>query len=414
MIKPQTLKGFRDFLPNDVIKRQAVIKMMRIVFERFGFDPLETPALEYAETLLGKYGDEANKLLYLFKDRGGRQVGLRYDQTVPLARVVSQYPQLPKPFKRYQIQPVWRAENTQKGRYREFMQCDIDIIGEYGLLTDAEIIACVLETMKTLGFQKIKMLINDRSVFKNLKIEYVRAIDKLKKIGKEDVIAEMVKYGADKEQAAKFINSFDAKNTTPVINTLFTYLKKYGLVENVNFEFDPTLARGLDYYTSTIFELVSDDYTAGSLGGGGRYDKLIGQFIGADMPAVGFAFGFDRIIEAMEQLKLTSVQNSFTKVLVTVFSKDLREKSIELVTSLRGVKINSEIWLNIPETEEDYKLDKQLKYADKKSIPYVVIIGPEEAKAGKVKLKDMRGRTEEIVSETELISKLKLKNQNGK
>ena len=166
MIKPQTLKGFRDFLPADAIKRQSVIGKIREVFERFGFDPLETPALEYAETLLGKYGNEADKLLYLFKDNGGRSVGLRYDQTVPLSRVVAQYQnELPIPFKRYQIQPVWRAENTQKGRFREFLQCDIDTVGSDSPMSDAEIIDCTLAAFRTLGFSEVTMLVNDRMLF---------------------------------------------------------------------------------------------------------------------------------------------------------------------------------------------------------------------------------------------------------
>jgi histidyl-tRNA synthetase len=384
-IKPQTLKGFRDFLPSDAIARNYVIGKIKEVFERFGFDPLETPALEYAETLLGKYGDEADKLLYIFEDRGKRKVGLRYDQTVPLARVVAQYQNLPKPFKRYQIQPVWRAENTQKGRFREFMQCDIDTVGVKDLYADAEIITCVLTVIKYLGFKNSKMFINDRSVFYKMRPEFIIAIDKLAKIGKEGVIKELINKGMPKNDAEKFINSFDKKNPTPLMISLFKILKENGLKEGVDFEFAPTLARGLDYYTSTIFELTCQDYSAGSIGGGGRYDKLIGQFTNQNIPAVGFAFGFDRLLEAMKQLNLLSNKTTSTKVLVTVFSNELIKKSISIVNELRNNNINTDINLNT-----DLRLDKQLKYANKKNIPYVIIVGPEEAKNNVVKLKDMK------------------------
>ncbi|MBI5451857.1 histidine--tRNA ligase, partial [Candidatus Gottesmanbacteria bacterium] len=375
MIKPQTLKGFRDFLPQNVIKRQFIIDKIKKVFELYGFDPLETPALEYAETLLGKYGNEADKLLYLFKDRGGRNVGMRYDQTVPLARVIAQYKnEISFPFKRYQIQPVWRAENPQRGRFREFMQCDIDTVGIGGIRADTEIIACVIASIKKLGFKRAKMIVNDRTVFVHLQPKYVAAIDKLKKIGKEGVIAELISKGYDKNDAGKLINSFDAKKPTPHIISLFQLLREYGLEENKDYLFDPTLARGLDYYTSTIFELVADDYLSGSLGGGGRYDKLIGKFIGEDIPAVGFSFGFDRLLEAMDQLQLLPQLKSLTKVLVSVFSPEFLNISLKTVSLLRDAGINTEIVF-----DTNIKLDKQLKYADKKGIPYAAIIGPDEA-----------------------------------
>lgn len=399
-ITPQTLKGFRDFLPKEAINRQYLINKIKSVFERFGFDPLETPALEYAEVLLGKYGDEADKLLYLFEDRGKRKVGMRYDQTVPLARVIAQYNnQLVFPFKRYQIQPVWRADNTQKGRYREFLQCDIDIIGASGIYADAEIISCVIMTMKNLGFKQIKMIINDRSVFKNLQSTYIASIDKLAKIGKDGVIKELIEKGMDKEQAEKFINSFDKTRPTPHINSLFKILKDNNFEENVDFEFDPTLARGLDYYTSTIYELVCADYPSGSIGGGGRYDKLIGQFIGNDIPAVGFAFGFDRLLEAMKQLNILPEKNTSTKVLVTIFSEDLLKESLNIVSLLRNNGINTDI-------VDQIKLDKQLKYANKKGIPYVVIIGPEEVANKTVVLKDMKTGEQTKLTIEEAIKKL--------
>jgi histidyl-tRNA synthetase len=386
-ITPQTLKGFRDFLPDEAIIRSYVISKIKAVFETFGFDPLETPALEYSETLLGKYGEEADKLLYLFEDRGKRKVGLRYDQTVPLARIIAQYQNLPKPFKRYQIQSVWRAENPQKGRYREFLQCDIDIVGEEKIYADAEIITCAITTVRRLGFENVTMLINDRSIFAGVDNKYIIALDKLAKIGRENVIKELIKKGMSETEANKFMSDFEKKQPTPLLKELFKTLEDRGLKREVDFEFVPTLARGLDYYTGTIFELICQDYQAGSIGGGGRYDKLIGQFTGSDIAAVGFAFGFDRLIEAMKELKLIVKKNTNTKVLVTIFSPDLLKKSNEIATILRNNNINTDIVL-----DPTLKLDKQLKYADRKGIPYVVIIGSEEAAKNYVTLKNMKTR----------------------
>ena len=254
MIRAQTLKGFRDFLPANAIARQMVIQKIKTVFEQYGFDPLETPALEYAETLLGKYGGDADKLLYLFKDNGKRMVGLRYDQTVPLSRVIAQYPELPKPFKRYQIQPVWRAENTQKGRFREFLQCDVDIIGSDSPLADAEIIDCTLNTFKQLGFAGITMDVNDRTIFDELKLtkKEITIIDKLEKIGTDAVINELEASGR-KNAKDLFIQLKNSKPTERIWK-IFEALKRLGYVENTDFRFHQFLARGLDYYTSTIFE----------------------------------------------------------------------------------------------------------------------------------------------------------------
>lgn len=329
-IKPQTLKGFRDFLPETASKRDWLIARLKTVFKKFGFDPLESPALEYAETLLGKYGDEADKLLYLFKDRGDRQVGLRYDQTVPLARIVSQYQNLPKPFKRYQIQPVWRAENTQKGRYREFLQCDIDIVGTKDILADFEVVDCVLTAFKSLGFKNITILLNDRANFFGIDNRFINSLDKLPKIGEEKVIEELVKKGLGKDEAKKLIREIKEKPETENIIQLTKLLEAKGYQKGVDFLYQPTLARGLDYYTGIIYEVVSKDYPVGSLGGGGRYDNLIKLFTNQDVPSVGFAFGFDRIVEAMEVLSLLPQQKTETKVLVAIFSKELIDQSLKI------------------------------------------------------------------------------------
>ena len=408
MSKIQTLKGFRDFLPAEKRKRDFVLEKVKKGFEIFGFEPLESPAIEYASLLLGKYGEEADRLVYTFKDRGDRKVALRYDQTVPLARIAIQYKnKLSNPFKRYQIQNVWRAEKPQKGRFREFLQCDIDIINNPSLLADTEVIVCAINIAKKLGFKNTKMLINNRrEVFGDLSPKYISSIDKLDKIGKQGVISDLIKKGMDKKNAENKINSISNKKPTPDILSLFKYLEKFGLKENKDFVFEPTLARGLDYYTSTIFELTSSDYKSGSLGGGGRYDNLIGSFFNnnVNIPAVGFSFGFDRLIEAIQELDLFPKNMNFssTQVLVAVFNKEYLGNSIETSTLLRNNKINSEVYLN-----SATPLDKQLKYADKKAIPWVIIIGPDEAKENKIMLKNLETMKQEKLSLKNAIEKIK-------
>lgn len=397
-IIPQTLKGFRDFLPSEKILRDEVIQRIKTVFEKYGFDPLETPALEYGETLLEKYGEEADRLIYLFNDRGGREIGLRYDQTVPLARVVAQYPNLPKPFKRYQIGPVWRAENPQKGRFREFLQCDIDIVGETSVMADAEIIACALETIKNLGITKAYMGINDREIFNNIDKKILISLDKLTKIGEEGVVKDLEKKGLKKSEAIEIINKIKKAKPSERLIKIFSLLKNNGLKENSDFIFQPTLARGLDYYTSTIFELITPNYSAGSLGGGGRYDQLIGLFSGKNESAVGFAFGFDRLIEAIKELSLLEKFQTKTKVLVTVFNQNLFEDSLMLTKQLRDNGINTEVYLN-----EQKKIDKQLKYADRKGIEYAIILGPEEKRRGIVKVKNLKKREQREIDLKEII-----------
>ncbi|HSW48080.1 MAG TPA: histidine--tRNA ligase [Candidatus Saccharimonadales bacterium] len=397
MIKPQTLKGFRDFLPSESKKRQYVITALKKVFESFGFDPLETPTLEYDEVLSGKYGEEGEKLMYRFEDNGGRKVAMRYDQTVPLARVIAQYSNdLPMPFKRYQIQPVFRAENTQKGRYREFIQCDIDIIGLDSAATDAEIIAVTIKSYENLGFKNFKVLVNDRSVFGDLPTKAIIIIDKLKKIGAEKVKEELSAKGFDPDVLSKIQNA-----TLP--DRLKLAIKVAGKmgIDKEKIVFEPTLARGLDYYTGTIIEVESPDYPTGSLGGGGRYDNLIGMFMDKKMPAVGFSFGFDRTIEAMEELKLFPQNLQTTKALVTIFSLELADKSMEICNMLRSNNINAEIYLDVKT-----KMEKQLKYADQKNIPYAVLLGPKEIEKNVVTIKNMKTREQKEIKIDQLTKEL--------
>ena len=411
-LEPRNLKGFRDFLPTEARKRQYVIDVLKTVFESFGFEPLETPALEYEELLIGKYGEEGDKLMYRFEDNGQRKVAMRYDQTVPLARVVTQHQnELPLPFKRYQIQPVWRAENTQKGRYREFLQCDADIVGGTSSLSDAEIVALAAKTIETLGILNYKIYINDRknlqffingdvlSTEKNTQV--IRALDKLKKIGKVGVNEELINNGFSQNDITFLLNDIENKKPTILLQEIMSNVTSFGINAS-KIEFSPTLARGLDYYTGLIFEIEIDNYTSGSICGGGRYDNLIGIFSERLIPAVGFAFGFDRLLESMEQLSLFPTSLQTTKVLVTIFSPDLKDKSIEISSILRINNINTELYL-----DENAKMEKQLKYANNKNIPYVVIIGPTEAEKNMIQLQNMETREQKEITIKELISILK-------
>lgn len=382
-IEAKTPKGFRDFLGSDAKVRQELITTFTKVFERFGFEPLSTPALEYAEVLKGKYGEE-EKLIYEFEDRGGRQVALRYDQTVPLARVIANYPNIVKPYKRYQIQPVWRAENPQKGRFREFIQVDLDTIGSASLLVEAETISCIITVMQEIGFKNFNLKINDREIFAGLPNSVISTIDKLPKIGEDAVISLLKNQSYSDFQARDILKKVTDSKPTAQVEKLFELLKKYGISQDF-YSFDPSLARGLDYYTGLIFELEIEGYDAGSVGGGGRYDRLIGNFTDNQQPAMGFSFGFDRIIEAMETLGIIKSENSISKVLVTIFNSELLTESLEVVSNLRGLGLNTEVSLD-PEA----KLDKQIKYADAKNIPFVIILGPEEVKSNTVTIKDLR------------------------
>lgn len=399
-IEPKILKGFRDFLPKEARKRQYVIDTLRKVFESYGFEPLETPALEYEEILAGKYGEEGERLMYRFEDKGGRRVALRYDQTVPLARVVAQYgstgsPQvLPLPFKRYQISNVWRGENPQRGRFREFTQCDIDTVGTSSLLADAEIIEVAIESLKTLGFENFKVLLNDRSVLNDFRLGFeiesekvpaiIRSIDKFKKIGEEEVKKEIEALGFTPIQSSKILQNIKQSEIPKNIKEITNLLSKFG-IENKTVQFYPILARGLNYYTGMIFEIEIDGYEAGSVCGGGRFDNLIGLFSGQTIPAVGCAFGFDRVIEAMETLSLFPENLQTTKALVTIFSSDLIDQSIKACEVLSDANIPQELYV-----DENAKMDKQLKYADQKGIPYAIIIGPKEAETNSVTLKNMK------------------------
>ncbi len=411
-IKPQTLKGFRDFLPEEMVIRQKVIRTLSEVFETYGFQPLETPALEYAETLLGKYGEEADRLVYTFKDKGSREVGLRYDLTVPVSRVLAQYQnQIPLPFKRYQIQTTWRAEKPQKGRYREFTQCDIDSLGSPSPLADAEIIAVIDDCLKKLGFEKFVIKINSRQVLFELmkgigitedkQLAVIRSLDKLEKTNPAEVKNELKKLELTEEKIKKLFSLINKVQPDENLKQLFNYLEWLGVSKDF-YQFDPTLARGLDYYTGPIFEAIVEKPKIGSIVGGGRYDNLIADLGGPDIPATGVSFGLDRICDVIREENLwPELSPISTQVLVTIFSPEYLENSIAIANQLRTACLSTELYLD-PET----KIDKQLKYADKKGIPYVVIIGPEEIKKEAVTIKELKTGKQKTLSLDQVIKKL--------
>lgn len=297
---PVTPKGFGDIMPLEAKKRRFMINAIVPVLEKYGFVPLETPTIEFAETLLGKYGED-EKLIYTFEDKGGRKLGLRYDLTVPLARFVANNLGFLKPtFSRYQIGQSFRAENPQRGRGREFTQFDFDTVGSDDYLEDVKVISAAIEGARAIGLKDAILQINDRNLFDNIGLskEAVIAIDKIDKIGKEAVI-NLLK-AANLDKAEEMFYKLEQSQKTNRLAGIFEALEEKGFSENTDFIFNPYLARGLNYYTSTVFELKLDKTPGGlSIGGGGRYDNLIGMFAGRDIPAVGFSFGIDRIIDLL-------------------------------------------------------------------------------------------------------------------
>lgn len=390
MITPQTLKGFRDFLPPDARKRAFALDIIRKTFESFGFEPLETPAVEYLETFSGSIGED-EQLFFKFEDAGGHKVALRYDQTVPTCRVIAQYPDKIKlPFKRYQIQTVWRAEKPQKGRYREFLQCDADIFGVEERTADAETIALTIECFKNLGFIKPLALINDRALYQDVPYKAIVTIDKLGKIGDEGVIKELIAKDYTASEAASLLEKVKNLKPNRDLQTIFDYLDSYGFKDN--YRFVPTLARSFSYSTGTIWEIVDEQLSFGSLAGCERFDSLVSRFSERSVAAVGFAIGFDRTILAMEELGLFPTLLTKTDVLVTVFGSSLMTKSVAVSKLLRASGLNVDLY-----PDPTKKIGAQLKYASEKSIPFVIIIGEEEAKSASVTLKNMTASTQEVI-----------------
>ncbi len=391
----QPLKGFRDLLPADAAKRQWVKNVMVKTSELWGYMPIETPTLEPLALFEGEIGED-EKLFFKFEDQGGRRVALRYDQTVPTCRyVANNLSSLTLPFRRYQCQSVFRSEKPQKGRYREFTQFDVDIFGVKGPSADAEAIALTLDTYIKIGFKKPLIIFNNRDLMKDIPYDAIVAIDKLKKIGDDGVIADMVKKGIDNAQAKKYLNTVRNIKPDETVRTIVTYLEKSGFGSEF-YRFEPTLARSFSYSQGPIWEIVIEDYTVGSVGGGERYDGMMKRLTGLDIPATGIAYGFDRTVEAADQLGLIPA-TQITRVLVTIFSPNLEENALTIAKKLREAGIPTELY-----PDPASKLEKQLKYADRNGIPYVVIQGPDEAAKNIVNLKNMKTKEQKQIAVTDL------------
>ncbi len=427
-VPPRILKGTRDFLPERMILRQWVIGTWRGIFERFGFEPLETPVIEYAETMEGKFGEEGDRLMYRFEDRGGRAVALRYDLTVPLTRVVAMYPDLPKPFKRYHIAPVYRAENPQKGRYREFYQCDVDTVGSTSPLADAEAVTVAAAAFDAIGFPNYTVRLNTRKILAaladvagvapDLRLAAFRAIDKLEKVGPERARAEMREAGiadavADHLHGLVRISGAAREMLGELRGRLADHpLGLEGIAEleamvdgldaagvsAARYLVDYSMVRGMDYYTGPIFETTVEEPKIGSVSGGGRYDKLVGLFSSTDLPATGVSLGLERIIDVIEELGLrpAGLGRTVVAVLVTIFEPATQRESVRIATELRGAGIPTELYLG------SGKLPAQLRHADRKGVPLAVIAGPDELAAGTVVLKDMLSGEQSTVQRADL------------
>src|SRR5215475_7201410 len=406
--------GTRDFLPDEIRRREHVIGVVRDVYERYGFEPLETPAFENIETLLGKYGEEGNKLIFKILRRGEHEqsgeadLALRYDLTVPLARVVAQYQnELPKFFKRYQIQPVWRADRPAKGRFREFFQCDIDSIGSTSPLVEVEQLSAVSEILSRLGFGDFTIQLNHRALLSAMLTvaavppalhgDALVAIDKLDKIGRDGVVKELVARGLESAAADVCLSAVSGQPTFDelvsgheVANAPRAEIDRIlqlvaGTPAAGRVAFVPRLARGLSYYTGAIMEISVPDL-AGSLGGGGRYDNLVGMFLGRDVPACGFSLGLERIIVVMTERGMfpAHVAAGNADVLVTIWNDGSRADALSLAGELRQGGLRVDVY---PDAE---KLGKQVKYASGRNVPFVTIVGDDERAAGTVSVKDMR------------------------
>jgi histidyl-tRNA synthetase len=421
----------RDFLPADVRRRRYVIGVVEDVYQRYGFEPLETPALENIETLTGKYGDEGAKLIFKVLRRGEHEssgetdLALRYDLTVPLARVVAEHRgKLPKLFKRYQIQPVWRADRPARGRFREFFQCDVDAIGSRSPVVEVEMLSAVSEVLQTLGFRDFVIQLNHRELLTALLTKAgidpalhasaLVAIDKLDKIGRDPVLEEMAARGVGRESAEACLRAFDDLSTLDelVRDDLRGVAARRNLAEIValaeatsargHVSLTPRLARGLSYYTGAIMEVTVPDL-AGSLGGGGRYDGLIGMFSGEDIPACGFSLGLERILVVMGERNMfpADVDAAVADVMVTLFDADSIPEALRLASELRAAGNRVDVY---PEPD---KLGKQFKYAAAIGVPRVAILGSDERARGVVTIKDMKTGEQTQIPRPELPSRLR-------
>lgn len=431
MTSPQNIKGMRDHLPPAMLLRQHILHTLTTVFERHGFEPLGTPILEYAETLEGKLGED-EKLIYRFEDHGGRRLALRYDQTVPLARVVAQYSgQLALPWRRYAIGPSYRGERPGRGRYREFYQADADIVGSSSPLADAEIITILTESLTVLGFTDFTTLLNHRQIIGGIARvsgldeaaagDVYRAIDKLDKIGSDGVREELHERGIAPAAAERILTLVQLDGSPDdVLHELDTQLhgdeRAIAALANLRaiivaleamdvppacYRVAPRLARGLSYYTGLVFEAITAHWPAGSLLGGGRYDELVGMFAKNSVPTVGLAFGIDRLHDVMEELGLGPRATTTAAVYVTIFSTEQVAASLRLVQELRAAGINA-----ITALDASSGLGKQFKEADRKGLRYALVLGPDELAQGMVSIRDMQSGAQHHVARGEVATEL--------
>lgn len=414
-ITPRTLKGFRDFLPETMIPRERLIDVAKRVYRSYGFSPIDTPALEHLDILLGKGSDETDKQLYQFVDSGNRPVGMRFDLTVPLARFAAQHiGELGTPFKRYHIAAVWRGENTQRGRYREFMQCDFDTIGTRSLAADIETALVIHDLFRAIGFEKFTIRVNNRKLLGGLldKLELaerstliLRALDKLGKIGRDKVADEMRDAaGIEPEQAEQVLRLAEARGANDEILQLVEPLVKgsergeEGLqnladllaaaraagVSDERLRIDVSIARGLDYYTGTIYETFLDELPGiGSVCSGGRYDNLAELYTKQELPGVGASLGLDRLLAAMEELGMIEKVRTPAPVFLAYFDKTRLRDYLRIAADLRAAGLGVEFY---PEAK---KLGQQLKYADRRGFRAALILGENEFAAGQCQVKDL-------------------------
>jgi len=462
-IKPSVPKGTRDFSPSEMVKRNYIFSTISSVFRKYGYQEIQTPSMENLSTLTGKYGEEGDKLIFKILNSGDfwseadkkkqksaefeynskallpviSEKALRYDLTVPFARyVVMHQNEISFPFKRFQIQPVWRADRPQKGRYREFYQCDADVVGSESLLNEAEFVLIYKEALSLLGLKDFTIKINNRKILSGIAeiigkpeliVDMTVAIDKLDKIGIDGVTKELIERGFTAEDIEKLkpvillqgstleklaqLKAVLASSETGLkgiaeIESILEYLKGLtGLSDkdlSLFLELDITLARGLNYYTGAIFEVKTNEVAMGSIGGGGRYDDLTGMFGLKGLTGAGISFGADRIYDVLEELDLFPESTSeTTKLLITNFDAQAEIFALPIIQSLRENNIAAELY------PSSAKLKKQLSYADGKNIPYVVLIGSEEMETGELTLKDMQAGTQEKISREELISRFR-------
>lgn len=454
----QPARGMRDFLPADVRKREYVIGVVKEVYERYGFQPLETPAVENIETLLGKYGDEGNQLVFKILKRGAEEqtgqadLALRYDLTVPLARVVAEYrDKLPRFFKRYQIQPVWRADRPARGRFREFFQCDVDVLGSSSMIVETEICSAAKDVLVKLGFSHFTIRINHRKILTGiLGVAGVAldqheaamvALDKLDKIGREGVEQEFGRRGIDSRVTTRLLSFFNGLNgldqaaeiavgenpeekraalNKAILGRIVEFagdnemaargvgelqsIMDYSQASGVacRLKIDPSLARGLSYYTGAIMEITIKDL-AGSLGGGGRYDNLVGMFLGQNVPACGLSLGLERILVVMNERQMfpAEVTDAPADLLVAVWNQEAISESIALAQELRRDGLRVDLY---PGAD---KLGKQFKYASSQQIKFVAVVGDDERARGEVSIKNMDSGEQRSIKRQQLAAELR-------